>query len=132
MLAKVTDKPVEDVITDVAKRAGLFESALQDPAETKMPDPASHGYLNEPGVESLAKAGVTAEPGQDVSDWTVSWGQAGGGMYSTIEDIGRWAATGLGNALLPKSLGDQRLQTQPIPGGTTDTDWVSSTGGTVG
>jgi D-alanyl-D-alanine carboxypeptidase len=118
MLEEVTGKAVEDVLTDLAKRAGLSESALQEPAETKMPDPASHGYLNEPGVKSLARAGVTATAVGDVSDWTVSWGQAGGGMYSTINDLQLWAASGLGNTLLPKSLGDQRIASaQPIPEG---------------
>jgi D-alanyl-D-alanine carboxypeptidase len=117
MLEKVTGKSPENVITDVAKRAGLTRSMLQNPAETKMPDPASHGYMNQPGADNLAQMGITVEPGQDVSDWTVSWGQAGGGMYSTLEDLKIWAASGLGNTLLPKSLGDQRLQAQPIPEG---------------
>ena len=112
---------------------------LQDPAETKMPDPASHGYMNQPGADDLAQMGITAEPGQDVSDWTVSWGQAGRGMYAVIEDLGRWAATGLGNTLLPQSLGDQRLVTQPIPEGAYGlgvfdwgNGWIGHTGQLIG
>ena len=115
MLEAVTGEPVEDVINAVAKEAGLSDNAMQAPEETRIPDPSSHGYLNAPGVASLAEAGVTAEPGQDVTDWTVSWGQAGGGMYSTVADMGTWAATGLGTALLPADLGEQRLQAQQIP-----------------
>ena len=117
MLAAVTGDPVEDVINAVATEVGLSQSALQQPAETEMPDPSSHGYLNEPGVASLAEAGVTAEPGQDVTDWTVSWGQAGGGMYSTIADMGAWAASGLGNSLLSPETAAARLEAQPIPEG---------------
>jgi D-alanyl-D-alanine carboxypeptidase len=117
MIEALTGEPIEDVINAVAKEAGLSESALQAPEETRMPDPSSHGYLNEPGVQSLAESGVTAEPGQDVTDWTVSWGQAGGGMYSTVADLGTWAATGLGTALLPADLGERRLEAQPIPEG---------------
>lgn len=139
MLEKVTGKPVEQTLTDLAERAGLSDTALQDPAETKMPDPSSHGYLNDPGVESLAGAGVIAEPGQDVTDWTVSWGQAGGGMYSTIADLGAWAATGLGNTLLPQTLGEQRLATQPIPEGNYGlgvfdwgNGWIGHTGQLIG
>ena len=114
MLEKVTGKSIEVAVNAVAKQAGLTQSALQAPAETKMPGPASHGYLNDPGVASLKDAGVTGQPGQDVSAWTVSWGQAGGGMYSTINDLKLWAATGLGNTLLPKSLGERRLVAQSI------------------
>jgi D-alanyl-D-alanine carboxypeptidase len=139
MLEKITGKPVEDAVNAVAKQVGMLQSALQSPAETKMPDPASHGYLNDPGVQSMAQAGVTATPGQDVSDWTVSWGQAGGGMYSTIKDLELWAASGLGNTLLPKSLGDQRLVTQATPEGKYGlgmldwgNGWIGHTGQLVG
>jgi D-alanyl-D-alanine carboxypeptidase len=117
MLEAVTGESVEDVINGVATEARLAQSALQEPAETQMPDPSSHGYLNEPGVASLAEAGITAEPGQDVTDWTVSWGQAGGGMYSTIADMGAWAASGLGNSLLSPETAAERLEAQPIPEG---------------
>jgi D-alanyl-D-alanine carboxypeptidase len=139
MLEAVTGEPVEQVINGVAEEAGLSDTALQEPEETQMPDPSSHGYLNDPGVQSLAEAGITAEPGQDVTDWTVSWGQAGGGMYSTVADMGTWAATGLGNTLLPADLGDQRLQTQPIPEGDYGlgifdwgNGWIGHTGQLIG
>jgi D-alanyl-D-alanine carboxypeptidase len=139
MLEKVSGKGIEDLLNDVAKRAGLSQSALQKPEVTKMPDPASHGYINQPGVESLAKDGVTAQPGTDTSDWTMSWGQAGGGMYSTINDLGLWAASGLGNTLLSKSLGDQRLVSQLIPEGDYGmgifdwgNGWIGHTGQTMG
>lgn len=139
MLEQVTGKPAEQVLNDVAGEAGLLQTALQAPDETQMPDPSSHGYLNAPGVASLAQAGVTAEPGQDVTDWTVSWGQAGGGMYSTVADLGAWAATGLGTTLLPSALGEQRLQTQPIPEGDYGlgifdygNGWIGHTGQLIG
>jgi len=139
MLEAVTGQSAEDVINGVVNEAGLSQSALQAPAETTMPDPSSHGYLNAPGVESLAAAEITTEPGQDVTDWTVSWGQAGGGMYSTVADMGTWAATGLGNTLLPKDLGDQRLQTKKIPEGNYGlgifdygNGWIGHTGQLIG
>jgi D-alanyl-D-alanine carboxypeptidase len=139
MLEEVTGGSVEDAINGVVAEAGLSQSVLQPPAETQMPDPASNGYLNAPGVASLAQSGIAAEPGQDVSDWTVSWGQAGGGMYSTIADLGTWAASGLGNTLLPKDLGDQRLQAQPTPEGKYGlgifdygNGWIGHTGQLIG
>jgi D-alanyl-D-alanine carboxypeptidase len=82
-----------------------------------MPEPASRGYVAASGAKELAGIGATIVPGTDVSDWTVSWGQAGGGMYSTIADLGKWAGTGLGSSLLPPELVAQRLTTQKIPEG---------------
>jgi D-alanyl-D-alanine carboxypeptidase len=35
-------------------------------------------------------------------------------MYSTINDLELWAASGLGNTLLSKTLGEQRLVAQSI------------------
>jgi D-alanyl-D-alanine carboxypeptidase len=139
MLETVTGDPVEETLNAVAAEAGLSDTALQAPEETQMPDPSSHGYLNAPGVESLASSGVTAEPGQDTTDWTLSWGQAGGGMYSTIADMGRWAAQGLGTALLPADVGEQRLQAQPTPEGDYGLGifdwgdgWIGHTGQVIG
>ncbi len=46
------------------------------------------------GAEGLAQLGLQLEADTDVTDWTPSWGQVGGSMYSTVEDLGKWAATG--------------------------------------
>jgi len=52
------------------------------------------GQVHAHGVE-LAGQTIRALGGEhigtDVSDWTVSSGQAGGGMYATIADLGTWA-----------------------------------------
>ena len=117
MLEKLTGTPVEQVVTDVARRAGMTQSVLQAPAVTQMPAPASHGYVAASGAKELAGIGAAIVPGTDVSEWNVSWGQAGGGMYSTIADLGKWAATGLGSSLLPPDLVAKRLATQKIPEG---------------
>lgn len=139
MLESVTGEPIEEVINDVVAEAGLSDTALQEPEETQLPDPSSNGYLNAPGVASLAEASVKAKPGQDVTDWTVSWGQAGGGMYSTVEDLGRWGASGLGTNLLPADLGEQRLQSKQIPEGKYGlgifdygNGWIGHTGQLIG
>jgi D-alanyl-D-alanine carboxypeptidase len=76
-----------------------------------MPEPFSHGYLDEPGVEELEELGVGGATPQDVTDWSVSWGGAGGAMYSTIRDLGAWAAGGLGTSLLTTEMAGQRLST---------------------
>jgi D-alanyl-D-alanine carboxypeptidase len=113
MLEKLTGKPVEQVVTELAASVGMTQSALQAPDQVAMPDPASHGYVESDAIATLL--GLPLKGGTDVSDWTVSWGQAGGGMYSTIADLGTWAATGLGTSLLPAELGAKRLVSHPIP-----------------
>jgi D-alanyl-D-alanine carboxypeptidase len=66
-------------------------------------------------AESLAAANVKAEPVGDVTDWSASWGGAGGSMYSTIDDLGTWAASGFGSTLLSKATVAKRLTTTAVP-----------------
>ena len=140
ILRKVTGQAPDVVITSVATALGLKETALPAPAETAMPAPASAGYIMDAGVASLKEAGGTAKSGTTVQDATPSWGAAGGGMYSTVADLGAWGASGLGTATLPQALGDQRLQSRPIkPGidyglGIIDwgNGWIGHTGQAIG
>jgi D-alanyl-D-alanine carboxypeptidase len=139
MLEKLTGKPIDQVVTDVAARAGLTQTALQALDVTAMPDPASHGYVAAAGAQELEAVGASVAPGTDVSDWTVSWGQAGGGMYSTIADLGAWAGTGLGTSLLPADLAAKRLAAQKIPEGNYGlgifdwgNGWIGHTGQLIG
>jgi D-alanyl-D-alanine carboxypeptidase len=139
MLEKLNGKPIDQILTDVARRTGLTQSALQVPNITTMPAPASHGYVAAAGAKELEAVGATITPGADASEWTVSWGQAGGGMYSTIADLGTWAGTGLGTSLLPVDLAASRLAAQKIPGGyyglgisDWGQGWVGHTGQIIG
>ena len=139
MLEKLTGKPIDQIVTDVAARAGLTQSALQALDVTKMPDPASHGYVAAAGAKQLEAVGATVTPGADVTDWTVSWGQAGGGMYSTVADLGAWAGTGLGTSLLPADLAAKRLAAQKTPEGNYGlgvfdwgNGWIGHTGQLIG
>jgi D-alanyl-D-alanine carboxypeptidase len=139
MLEKLTGKPIDQIVTDVARRAGLTQSALQAADVTKMPDPASHGYVAAAGAKEMKAVGAVIAPGTDVSEWTVSWGQAGGGMYSTIADLGTWAGSGLGTSLLPAELAARRLASQKIPEGyyglgiyDWGAGWVGHTGQIIG
>ena len=117
MLEALTGVPVEEVVTDVARQAGMTETALRAPELTAMPDPASRGYMGASGAVQMAELGLDIAPDADVTDWTPSWGQAGGGMYSTVADLGLWAETGLGTSLLPADVAAERLDFQPIPEG---------------
>ena len=139
MLEELTGQPVEQVVTEVAASLGMENTALQPPEETLMPEPASNGYVEAPGRMSLEPLGLDIPAGTDVTDWTPSWGQAGGGMYSTVADLGTWAGSGLGTSLLPTDVAAQRFDFQTIPEGQYglglfdfDRGWVGHTGQLLG
>lgn len=139
MLEQLTGRTIAEIVTDVAQRAGLTGSALQAPDQVAMPDPASHGYVAASGAKELEAIGATVVPGTDVTEWSVSWGQAGGGMYATIADLGTWAGTGLGTSLLPADLAATRLTGRKIPEGTYGlgvfdygNGWIGHTGQVIG
>lgn len=110
VLRVATGSQLHEVITALARSVNLQETGLQAPREGQMPSPAAHGYLGAAQVEEhhdLLPAGVVA--GTDVSGWSVSFAGAAGAMYSTLGDLGAWAATGYGSALLPADLASLRL-----------------------
>jgi D-alanyl-D-alanine carboxypeptidase len=82
----------------------------------ELADPASHGYLNATCVREIEGDGGQAAEGTDTSAWNVSYGQAAGGMSSTVDDLGIWAASVSGNALLSDDLARRRLRTSDIGG----------------
>jgi D-alanyl-D-alanine carboxypeptidase len=116
MLTKVTGQPVEQVLTDLARQNGLTQTALTAPGDSAMPSPFSHGYIDTTGSLVLKAEGAKVPVGTDVTSWSPSWGGAGGGMYSTIADLGKWGATGLGCADLTPATADRRLQPTDLPG----------------
>ncbi len=106
-----------------------------------MPAPASHGYNFAPGVFSLKQVGVTVPVGSEQQDDITQWGQAAGSMYSTVADLGRWAATGLGTEELSPALAAKRLAARPINGGAIEyglgmesfgNDWIGHDGQAIG
>ncbi len=114
MLEELTGQPSEDVLNELATDAGLTTTVLTVGSDIEMSDPSSAGYVNDIGVEYLAAEGIDVEPLGDVSSYNPNWGGVGGSMYSTIEDLGAWAATGFGNDLLPPELAAQRLEAAPL------------------
>jgi len=110
VLRVVTGRPVHEVLTGLARSAGLQQTALQAPDEGQMPPPAAHGYLGAAQVEEhrdLLPPSVVA--GTDVSGWSVSFAGAAGAMYSTLGDLAAWAGSGYGSAMLPADLAKARL-----------------------
>ena len=110
MLEEVTGEPVEDVVTGVAEQAGLTQTALRPGDQNDMPDPSANGYIDMAAVVDLeVLTGAEVVEGTDVTDWSVSWGGAGGGMYSVIDELFDWTASAMGTTLLPEDLHEQRL-----------------------
>ena len=56
-----------------------------------------------------ADDGEVHDVGTDLTDWNASYGQGGGGMHSTVADLGIWAASMSGNALLSEGLAEARI-----------------------
>lgn len=116
ILETVLGVPVEETVTAVFAQVGMTQSALTAPGAPR-PEPASDGYLGDTGAMAVVAFGGPELPGDtDVTSWTMDWGRAGGGAYSTIGDLGLWGASGLGNTLLSPALGQARLtQTVETP-----------------
>lgn len=109
----VTGDTIEAGVTSVAEEAGLTETALLPGDENDMPDPSTHGYVEASAVSSIQElSGIEVEAGTDTTDWSLSWGGAGGGAYSTIDDLFLWASTASGNTLLSTELGTRRVDLQ--------------------
>jgi D-alanyl-D-alanine carboxypeptidase len=113
----VTGRSINTLVNANARQLGLRQTRLPRPGNSTMPKPYSRGYTYEPGILSLAPAGVSVTPGDEQTDDVTQWGQAAGAMYSTVADMGRWAATGLGTDQLSTRLARQRLASRPINDG---------------
>ncbi|MFN8623881.1 MAG: serine hydrolase domain-containing protein [Chloroflexota bacterium] len=117
MLTALTGQSPEDVLNALAQEAGLTSTALPALEDASIPAPASAGYVNDFAALQAKSNGSPIPKLGDVSSYNPAWGGAGGAMYSNVEDLGRWAATGFGNTFLPQALGEQRLASHPIPEG---------------
>ena len=73
IIEQITGQPVDDVISDVAQQAGLANTALLPGDQNNLPDPSSHGYLDEASLEDLTSIGAEELVGTDVTDWSASW-----------------------------------------------------------
>jgi D-alanyl-D-alanine carboxypeptidase len=108
----LTGQPIQELIRErVTEPLGMTETALPYDDDTALPEPLSRGYLRAECVQELVDDGAEPVPaGTDTTDWNASYGQSGGGMHSTISDLGIWAASMSGNALLSDELAATRLE----------------------
>jgi len=96
---------------------GLAHTFLPAADDTSLPDPAAHGYLNQQCLDKVRAAGAAnIDPQTDTTDWSTSYFYGAGGMISTIDDLGAWAATDLGTSLLAAAVGRRRLDVHDIGG----------------
>ena len=96
---------------------GMTESSLpiEDPS---LPDPYASGHLNKGCVDELKADGATGvNADTDPTGWTISYAQGGGGMTSTLADLGAWAGSNSGNSFLSPELQTARLVADSPIGG---------------
>jgi len=112
MAETLTGQTIADLIAErVTDPLGMTETALPPNEDTTLPVPVSHGYTSTACNEELVDDGAEPLPvGTDLTDWNASYGQSGGGMHSTVADLGIWAASMSGNALLSDEMAEARLQ----------------------
>lgn len=116
ILESKTGATIQELIkTRVTDPLGMTVAAMPANDDTTLPEPATHGYLNAGCAGELKADGATGiKAGADTSDWNASYGQGGGGMHSNIRDLGIWALSGSGNALLSDDIVAERLATEDL------------------
>ena len=142
MVQRITGRPLQQVIARrIARPLHLGQTRLPAPADAALAAPATQGHIGPACVDELegdGAQGLTAQT--DPTLWNLSYAQGGGGMTSTIRDLGAWAAAGSGDALLPKRLRRERrrLHRFGAPGhryglGVTDVaGWYGHSGEVIG
>jgi D-alanyl-D-alanine carboxypeptidase len=138
---KVTGRSIFSLVNADVRRLGLKQTRLPVPGQSAIPAPASKGYTYDAGLFSFSGSGLDIASGDEQQDDVTQWGQAAGSMYSTVADLGRWAATGLGLAELSPALAAKRQAFRPINGGfiryglgmeSFGGDWVGHDGQAIG
>jgi amidase len=107
----ITGTPLAELIrTRLTDPLGMPDTALPPNADTTLPEPSAHGYIGPTCVSDIEESGGAAPVWTDTTTWNASYGQGGGGMHSTIEDLGRWAASLAGSSTLSEGLAATRLE----------------------
>jgi D-alanyl-D-alanine carboxypeptidase len=112
----VTGRELADLIeTRITRPLGISHTELPPDTDTTLPAPVAHGYLNQGCVAEVAADGAPGlPPNTETTEWNVSFGQGGGGVTSTLRDLGAWAETTMGTTSLSRRLGVQRIRTRNL------------------
>jgi D-alanyl-D-alanine carboxypeptidase len=108
----LTGKPMQELVKErLTEPLGMAETALPYNEDTTLPEPVARGYMSPACNAELARDGAEPVPdGTDLTDWNASYGQIGGGMHSTLADLGTWAASMGGSTTLSGELAAERLE----------------------
>jgi len=109
ILAKATGKSAEEAVNAVFAEEGLTHTTISSDTTALLPAPASHGYYGAVEGKNAKEAGYSYGPDTDVSTWNRSWAGTAGGAQSTIDEMQKWAALGLGTNLLSEKTAAERL-----------------------
>jgi D-alanyl-D-alanine carboxypeptidase len=108
----LTGRSIQDLIRErITEPLGMSGTALPPNEDTTLPEPVAHGYMSPACVDELVRDGAKAVAADtDTTEWNASYGQSGGGMHSTVADLGTWAALMSGSSTLSDGLAEARLQ----------------------
>ena len=107
----LTGQPLADLIeTRLTEPLGMSATVLPPNDDTTLPEPSAHGYIGPSCISEIEESGGSVPVWTDTTTWNASYGQGGGGMYSTVADLGRWAASLSGSSTLSDDLAAQRLE----------------------
>ncbi len=108
----LTGRPIQELVTErLTEPLGMPSTALPYNEDTTLPEPLARGYMSPACVEELVRDGAEEiADDTDTTDWNASYGQIGGGMHSTVADLGTWAASMSGSSLLSDELAAERLE----------------------
>jgi len=108
----LTGQPIQELVKErLIDPLGMPDTALPYNEDTTLPEPRARGYMSPACVGELVADGAEPVPdGTDTTDWNASYGQIGGGMHSTVADLGTWAASMSGSSLLSDELAAQRIE----------------------
>jgi D-alanyl-D-alanine carboxypeptidase len=108
----LTGSTIQELVKErLTDRLGMAGTALPSNDDTTLPEPFARGYMSPACNAELERDGAAPVPdGTDLTDWNASYGQIGGGMHSTLGDLGTWAASMSGSALLSEELAAERLE----------------------
>jgi D-alanyl-D-alanine carboxypeptidase len=96
-------------VNAVFAQEGLTQTLISADSTALLPSPASRGYYGAIEGKNAKEAGYPYGPDTDVSEWNRSWAGTAGGAQSTIEEMAKWAASGLGTNLLSEKTAAERL-----------------------
>lgn len=101
IVEEVTGETLQDLVkSDVTDPLGLTQTSLPPTDDTSLADPALQSAVTPSCQQEFESSGATVDVSTDLTDYSVSYGQGGGGMSSTIDELGVFAASGVGDAVL--------------------------------